>query len=228
MRNGLPPLVDVDDITARLGRDLTDSEEMRIESLLRDASSQIRRYCRSDFAFIENDLVDIRADGAIIKLPDTPVWDIAAVMLFPGGWLQPFSLLWWRFDGIDEIMVPGPGSHGVINYPEIFHEDWFTWNRTFRVMYTHGPQEVPEEVAMVAANSVIAVLTAPTQAAGVIGETVGAYSYRLERSGGGLAVTIQPQDLAILNDYRNKQMTHKLSMLCRFLWGKPLRLSIRP
>lgn len=210
----VPPLASPDDISMRLGRELTDSEKMRINSLLRDASAQIRRYCRKSFLYEEDDQTEIQADGAILVLPGDPVWSVSKVELRPPRPHFPWVVIpWWRFDGIREVRVGLPRQSGVINYPEWMMEDFWFYGATYRVTYTHGPREVPEEIVMVAANSVIAVLTAPTQAAGVIGETLGAYSYRLERSGGGLAVTIQPQDLAVLNDFRSKQMTMKLDML---------------
>ena len=55
---------------------------------------------------------------------------------------------------------------------------------------------------MVVANAALAVLTAPTAAAGVVSESIGPYSYRLERGGGGVAVALSQSDLEQLKDYR--------------------------
>ena len=46
----LPPLASTTDLSSRMGRDLTAAEETRAYPLLLDASAQIRRYCRNDFA----------------------------------------------------------------------------------------------------------------------------------------------------------------------------------
>jgi hypothetical protein len=206
----LPPLAQVDDVIARLGRSLTDQETTRVEALLGDASALVRRYCRKDFLFHENDVLDIPGDGSTIKLPYRPVVEVTNVIAISGRPDIPdIPVSWWVFNGVDEISIAESTASGVINLPEAWY-DFGAFPGTFQVTYTHGYTEVPPEVVMVIANGVIAVLLAPTMAAGVIGETVGAYSYRLERSGGGISVALSEGDLASLDDFRDKTGSIKL------------------
>ena len=115
----------------------------------------------------------------------------------------------WVFDGVDEISIAESTASGVINLPEAWY-DFGAFPGTFTVTYTHGYSAIPDDVVMVAANAVISVLQAPTIAAGVIGETIGPYSYRMERSGGGLAVALTQADLNALRDYRDSYSSLKL------------------
>lgn len=201
----LPTLATSDDIASRLGRPLTEPESIRAPLLLADASAQIRRYCRRDFLLHVNEAVTLHGTDSIIKLPQYPVQSVGSVTAIGGGMgLPDVPIPWFTFDGIQTIRID-PG-HGIINLPEI----WWTsdlYPGTFKVVYSYGYPEVPDDVVMVCANAALNVLMAPTMAAGVIGETVGPYSYRMERSGGGIAVALTQADLAALTDYRLKQGT---------------------
>lgn len=206
----LTPLFDVSEITGRLGRSLTEVESARVPYLIGDATSQICRYCRKDFQFHAGEVMDIKGDGSTIKLPYRPVTAVSDVIAISGRPDIPdIPVSWWVFDGVDEISIAESTASGVINLPEAWY-DFGAFPGTFKVTYDHGYTVVPDDVVMVGANAVIAVLMAPTQAAGVIGETVGPYSYRLERSGGGAAVALSGSDLAQLDDYRDKNGSLKL------------------
>jgi hypothetical protein len=204
----LPTLASVDDVQARiLPRILTPAEITRAGVLLKDASAQIRRFCKKDFLFHEADVEVLKAAGGVIKLPYRPVTDVISVVAIAGNTFVPdIPVSWWTFDGIDEVSMAEASASGVINLPEAWYE-YGAFPGTFRVTYDHGYTEVPDDVEMVCATTVISVLMAPTMAAGVIGETVGAYSYRLERGGGGLVVALTEADLAALDDYRPKTGT---------------------
>jgi hypothetical protein len=199
----LPPLASVGDVAARLGRDLTDSEASRLRPLLLDASAQIRRYCRRDFLKHVNETQVLYGHDSEIWLPGRPVQSVSAVVLDGGGTLPDFPVPWFTFDGVQTVRID-PGA-GIINLPEM--EDAGEYPGTYKVTYTWGPDEVPDDVVMVAANAALSVLTAPTAAAGVIGETIGPYSYRLERGGGGVSVALSAADLAQLKDYRGGVQT---------------------
>jgi hypothetical protein len=206
----LTPLCVTSDISGRLGRDLTAAETLRVPFLISDATSQIVRYCRKDFQLHMNDVVEIKGDGSTIKLPYRPVTSVSDVIAISGRPDIPdIPVSWWVFDGIDEISIAESTASGVINLPEAWY-DFGAFPGTFQVTYNHGYSSVPDDVVMVAANAVISVLQAPTIAAGVIGETIGPYSYRMERSGGGLAVALTQADLIALNDYRDKNGSLKL------------------
>lgn len=204
----LPPLATVDDLTARLGRPLSAAESSRVDALLRDSSALIRRYCRRDFLYHEGDVKTLKADGSEIRLPGRPVENVNSVTAISGNPTIPdMPVIWFVFDKIDKITVVDAAASGIINLPE----SWFTgagaFPGTFDVDYDHGFREYPDEVVSVCANSVISVLTAPTMASGVIGETVGAYSYRLIRAGAGIQVALTQSDEAALNDFRDRYGT---------------------
>ena len=196
----LPPLASVDDVASRLGRDVSEQEAIRLEPLLADASAQIRRYCRRDFRMHTAETQTLYGHDSEIWLPGRPALSVQSVVAIGGGMgLPDVPIPWFTFDGVQTIRVD-PG-HGIINLPEI----WWTsdlYPGTFKVTYSFGDSEVPDDVVMVCANAALSVLTAPTAAAGVIGETIGPYSYRLERGGGGVSVALTAADLAQLKDYR--------------------------
>ena len=204
----LPPLATVDDLTARLGRPLSAVESSRVDALLRDSSALIRRYCRRDFLYHEGDVRSLRADGADIKLPGKPVYAVNSVTAVSGNPTIPdVPVIWFLFDNIDKVTIVDAAASGIINLPEAWFFGAGAFPGTFSVNYDHGFRDVPDEVVSVCANSVISVLTAPTMASGVIGETVGAYSYRLVRSGGGIQVALNQDAEAALNDYRDRYGT---------------------
>jgi hypothetical protein len=196
----LPPLATVDDVASRLGRDVSEMEAIRLTPLLADASAQIRRYCRRDFLLHTNETQILYGHDSEIYLPGRPALSVSAVVAIGGGMgLPDVPVPWFTFDGIDRVRID-PG-HGIINLPEVWWDDDM-YPGTFNVTYTFGYPEVPDDANMVCANAALSVLTAPTAAAGVIGETIGPYSYRLERGGGGVSVALSAADLAVLKDYR--------------------------
>jgi hypothetical protein len=197
----LPPLASADDVSARLGRALTDSEATRTAALLQDASAQVRRYCRRDFLLHSMETSVLRGYDSEIHLPDKTTTAVYTVVAIGGGQDIPdFPITWFTFDGIDKIRID-PGRW-LINLPEVWWDQDDVYAGTYRVVRDYGYPEVPDEVVAVVATAAIGVLTAPTQAAGLIGETVGPYSYRLERGGGGTGVALMQADLASLSDFR--------------------------
>lgn len=205
----LPPLATTDDLVARLGRPLTSVEANRAEALLRDASVIIRNHCSSkDFLWHPGDVQRLRMVDSEIKLPGRPITAVASVVAIgsPSMGLPNVPLPWFHFDGIDTVRVD-PGSNGIINLPEAWWEysDLYV---TADVTYDHGFQDgFPDDVVGVCAWGVIGTLTAPSMAAGLIGESIGPYSYRLERTGGGMQVALSQADLKTLDKYRDRQGT---------------------
>lgn len=201
----LPPLASVDDVASRLGRDLSQQEAIRLEPLLSDASAQVRRYCRRDFLMHTAEEQVLYGHDSEIYLPGSPVWSVQSVVLDGGGTFLPdIPVPWFTFDEVQTIRL-GAGT-GIINLPEAWSEAG-EYPGTYKVTYTWGYADVPDDVNMVVANAALSVLTAPTAAAGVIGESIGPYSYRLERGGGGVAVALSAADLMLLKDYRGTVRT---------------------
>jgi len=203
----LPPLASTTDLSARLGRPLTASEETRAYPLLQDASAQIRRYCRNAFT-ADQDITEILyGHDSEIELPRRPVNSVSTVVAIGGGMMLPdVNITWFTFDGVGIIRIH-PGHWGIINLPESWIEDSDSYPGTFRVTYNYGWDYIPDIVTMVAANAALSVLTSPTVAAGVVGETIGPYSYRMEAAGGGVKVALTQADLELLKDYRRNVRT---------------------
>jgi hypothetical protein len=195
----LPPLASVDDVASRLGRDVTEQEAIRLSPLLADASAQVRRYCRRDFLMHTAETQILYGHDSEIWLPGRPVVSVQSVAMDGGGQLPDIPVPRFTFDGVQTIRI-GSGS-GIINLPEAW-ADADSYPGTYKVTYTWGDAEVPDDVVMVAANAALSVLTAPTAAAGVVSESIGPYSYRLERGGGGVSVALSQADLMQLKDYR--------------------------
>lgn len=200
----LPPLAQVTDVCDRLGRNVTADENRRLGALLRDASAQIRRYCRRDFLLHTDETVTLYGHDSEILLPQYPVQSVSSVVAIGGGMgLPDIPIPWFTFDGVRTVRI-NPGI-GILNLPEAWWAE--DYPGTYLVTYSWGYADVPDDVVMVCANAALAVLTAPTSAAGVVSETIGPYSYKLEAGGGGVAVALTQADLAQLKDYRNDVTT---------------------
>lgn len=201
----LSPLAGPDDVAARLGRPLTDAENLRLIPLLADASAQIRRYCRRDFLQHTEETQTLFGHDSEIWLPGYPVQDVSAVVAIGGGMgLPDVPIPWFTFDGVRTIRFQC--GIGILNLPEAWWDEEYPG--TYYVTYSWGPPDgIPDDVVMVAANAALGVLTAPTSAAGVVSETIGPYSYKLEAGGGGVAVSLTQADLNLLKDYRNDVQT---------------------
>jgi hypothetical protein len=205
---GLPPLASADDVASRLGRDLTGVEAVKVEPLLRDASALVRRYCKRDFlCHVEEVVPALYGRDGEIQLPYRPVDDVSQVMARgsdnPALDLPDLPVPWYTFDGVDRVILD-PGWGAIINLPEV----WWTselYPGTFDVTmswgsdYANGP---PDDVLLVTVNEAIGVLMAPTLATAVIGETVGPYSWRAERTGGGTMIALSQAGQVALKDYR--------------------------
>lgn len=210
--SAVPSLATADDVVARLGRNLNQVEAARIDSLLSDGSGYIRRYCRKDFQLHEDEVLDIRAAGGVIKLPYRPVIDVTSVIALSGAVGVPdVNVTWYMFDHIDEIIVSDPEQSGVINLPEIWYDiGWF--QGTYRVTHTWGYSEVPQEVNSLLCQATITVLSTPTMGP-LTSETVGAYSYNLRPTGGaGIRAALKDAGMEeILADFRTKQSTIQIA-----------------
>lgn len=214
------PLFGPDAVAGRLGRELTASETLRCGFLIADATAQIVDHCKRDFQIHMNETRIYYGNDSEIKIERPAIWAgmpegdprtaVTTLIAMGGGMgLPDVPITWYTFDGIDRIKY-SQGT-GIINLPEIWFETDM-YPGTFKVTHSFGYEQVPDAVVSVGANAVIAVLTTPTQAAGLIGETIGPYSYRLERSGGGLTVALTQSDLKSLDRFVNDVDTVSLRL----------------
>jgi hypothetical protein len=219
MNGSLPSLASPDDIVARLGRNLNQTEMARIDALLKDGSAIIRRYCRQDFTWFDADVTKVHADGGIIVLPWRPIESIDEVLALSGvKGIPDIPVTWYHFDDVDTITVMSPSYSGIINLPEIWYEETFWWGGSFRITGAHGYHEIPDDVTAVLCTAIISELSTPTMSATLASESIGAYSYSMRRtSGAGLNAALEDAGMkTALADYRKKYGTVKVRLLCHF------------
>lgn len=192
-----------DDLKARLGRDLTEAEAARAQALLDDASAMIRAFTGQTFDLVEDDVIVLRIQSGVVRLPQRPVTAVSSVVAVGGGLgLPDVTVIDWIFDGVDQIRI-GEGTF-IINLPAIWWDD-DGYPGTYRVTYSHGYAQVPADVVSIACGMVLRTLTAPTTAGGVTSETIGSYSYRLDNPDVGLMVSMTKDDRTALSRYRRTE-----------------------
>ncbi|MBX5463805.1 MAG: hypothetical protein IRZ28_22295 [Steroidobacteraceae bacterium] len=206
----MPSLASSGDLADRLGRDLTAEEEARADTLLADASALVRSYTGRSFEHVVDDEQVLRVVGGRIKLPRTPVTAVTRVQAVSGrDGVPDITIVDWAWDKRDTIRIGDDGTC-VINLPEEWRDD-DGFPDTYRVTYSHGYETVPADVVAVVCGMVLRTLTAPTMAGGVVSESIGSYSYRLEAPGTGLSVMLSPEDRRVLDRYRRTAYTVKVT-----------------
>lgn len=198
-------LADPTALEARLGRPLTGDEAARAQALLEDASALVRSYTGQTFTRTNGETITIRAQQGEIRLPQRPVIDVTAVVAVGAGGAPDLPVVGWQWDGLDIVRTSIDSP--IINLPELWQdEDADAYPGTYRVTYSHGVTVVPPDVIAVVARMVLRTLTAPTVAGGVVGETIGPYSYRTDGAGVGTAVVMTDEDRKMLSlaGYRRK------------------------
>jgi hypothetical protein len=186
------PLASVEDLEARLGRELTDEESARAGALLADASALVRGWTRQNFTLHENDVVTLRPVGTVVRLPQRPVQAVIAVVAVGGyGGASDIALPAgsWAWDGVDKVDVWPPDASWLLALPETWADSWGAVN-TYRITYDHGDAEVPADVVAVVCAMVLRTLLAPSPVAGMVSERIGQYNYQLQQSSGSVGATV--------------------------------------
>lgn len=179
---GLPSLATPDDIVARLGRNLNQTEAARVDAMLKDGSAIIRRRARNTFMYVASDLITMSASDGLIVLPGRPIYSIISVVAKSGNVMIPdIPITWFIFDGIDTVTIPEPSFSGIINLPSFWYVDqWYS--HSYDTTYEHGYKDVPADIEGLLCSAIISELATPTQSATIQAETVGAYSYTMRRN----------------------------------------------
>lgn len=201
-------LADVADVEKRLGRKITTSSEIeQVGALLVDASAKVRSYTRQTFDLVEDDEVILRPVGTMLRLPQRPVTAVSAVAAI--GWDgttdTELALNGYGWDGADLVDIGGVGSYDL-TFPEWWND---TGASSYRVTYSHGYAETPEDVVAVVCAMVIRVVNSPSPVEGMVTERIGQYSYGLQQGTGaaGAAVRLTDADKEDLKDYRRSSGT---------------------
>lgn len=202
----LPPLASLDDLEARMFRDLSADELARSDIMLGDASAVVRNYCRRLFTTMRETTL-IRPVGYRVRLPHRPVVDVHSVVLLVDTLRVTIPGFVW--DGLDELWLAPAGQ--VINLAETAYEWLATHNPVAEVDYTSGDAEVPPDVVSVVCSMITRGLSAPG-AGGLITEAVGEYSYRLSDAAAQGPLTLTESERSILSAYRLPGVAAELRM----------------
>jgi hypothetical protein len=170
-----------------------------------DASAKVRSYTKQAFTRTDNETVVVRAQQGEIRLPQRPVLAVSSVVAIGAGGAPDLPVVGWFWDGLDIIRTSTDSP--IVNLPERWYEeDVDAYPGTYRVVYSHGDAQVPDDIVGIVARMALRTLTAPTMAGGVTGETIGPYAYRTDGSGVGTAVVMTDEDRRELADagYRPK------------------------
>src|SRR5690606_36466189 len=117
----MAPLATVEDLEARLGRELTSEEAARANALLADASALIRGWTRQDFTLTLGDVITLRPVGTVVRLPQRPVQAVTAVVAVGGSEAipdVPLPVGSWTWDGIDKVDIWPPDTSWLLSLPE--------------------------------------------------------------------------------------------------------------
>lgn len=191
------------DLEARLGRELTGTEQTRAAAYLADISAAIRGYTRQDFTAVSSDTARLRPVGTRLVLPQRPVTAVNSVTAI--GWAGipdlPLPAGFWGFDGIDAIELAPFNSDVWLSLPTVeLGEDL---PDTYEVDYDHGEATVPDDVIGIACGAVLRVLLSPSLQEGLNTERIGQYSYGFQQGGGGTpgaTVRLTEQDKLALRE----------------------------
>lgn len=185
----LPPLATAADLAARYEIDIPAGSpvEGRINQLLKDASAAIRRYARAQqISFVADDTQVLTAPGGRrLVLPQRPaVVDAEHPVTVK---IDGTVVTGWRFDGRQSLIRD---AGWFTRY-----DPWYSSTGTVEVTYSHGYQEVPDDVVGIACA---AVWRAQSNPDALRSETIGDWSYQKATETLSGAVGLTEPEIALL------------------------------
>lgn len=175
----LDPLATVEDVEARLGRQLTTDEETQMEALLADVSAAIRAYTGQEITAGTSSDVRLRTRGDKVRLPQRPVTAVGSVDSMTAVAL---GFTWYAGDTITLDAVDTVG--------------WVD------VTYDHGYEEIPPDLIAVACNIAMRAFGTPTEQTGMQSESIGTYSYTIGGAAAAGALGMLADEKIVLEGYR--------------------------
>lgn len=197
------PLADVLDLVERLGRELADTELIRANAVLRDASAAVRRAAGAQIISQETSTARVGAYCGRLRLPQVPVTAVSSVKNSAG---QDVTYVWYA--GWDEIVV---ASSSLLNEWEIEPFRYSTPQLPVTVTYTHGYDPVPDDIIGVVCSMALRALGQMPDETGVSQETLGGYSYTIGSAAAQGGIGMLDNERAIAQAYRRP--TRPISML---------------
>lgn len=189
------------DVALRFGRDLTDDEKPRINTLLLDASARVRREAGGQLITKQTTTVRLPVRRGQIDLPQYPVVAVTAVKNDAGSditvqWSAPSS--WIYVGSVDRFdLEPFYGSQ--------------YGNQYLNVTYTHGYDPIPDEIVGLVCQMAGRAFGVSPESAAVTSETLGAYSYAIGGAAAAGGFGMLRDEIVVARGYRKP--TRPLLML---------------
>lgn len=200
----LPALAAQEDIEARLGRSLAPQEQARITALLIDVSAAVRNRSGQKFSRLQS-TVRLRAIDGKLRLIQKPVISVDQLEVVNwDGTTTPYTPGVWWFDGIDTIAGVTLESTVIVNSPAIWADRIMP--AAFQVTYTHGDAEVPDDILALVCSVTLRALGAAAPS-GMVSETVGQYSYRLDPTAVGGSIGFLDDEIKLMRRYKKAART---------------------
>jgi hypothetical protein len=172
-------LATIADIEARLGRELTATEDTQAAAWLEDASSMFVQRAIQKFE-VSSSVVRLFPRDGVVRLVQRPVIEIDSVTDLDGVELD------YTYDGFQSLYDLG-------SYTPV------------RVTYDHGSATIPDDVVAVIAGMVVRTVLIPDDAAaGIQQQSVGPFSQSYANWAVGRQVLMSPSDVEVANYYRDK------------------------
>ena len=189
--DSMEPLATSADVVARLGRDLTPVETIRVDALLVDASASVRSRAGQDFTQAETtDRLRVDRNGKV-TLPQRPVTAVGAVVSLSGA---EVAHAWPGFDQL----VTGAGTTEAWTWQ---FEPFLNGVGAVDVTYTHGFETIPDDLVGVVCSIVLRAVGREPLDAGITSETIAGYSYALGVTGAAGAFGMLQPELDIVDRY---------------------------
>lgn len=182
-------LATIADVEDRLGRPLADEDErLRVEALLRDASSTVRTYCGQGWAGVGTTTLTTRPRGNYVTLRG--VTSITTVVNADTGVDVPY-----HYDGLDRLYLWPPAYQASIEY------DFTVMPATVTITYV-ADDPAPDGVIGVVCQMALRAFGVDPTSSGHQQESIGGYSYSMGTSASSGAVGMLPDERRVLDLYR--------------------------
>lgn len=179
-----------EDVELRLGRSFTASEELRIGTLVTDASASIRNYMRQEVTQATT-TIPLKVHNGRIRLPQRPVNAVTAVANVNGS--GPVFYQWWG----DDLIYVGANVLDSFGW-----EPWRNGIAALTVTYDHGYAVVPDDIIGIGCSKVLRALGHEPADAGIASESIAGYSYTLGSAAAAGAFGFLQAERDVLDAYQ--------------------------
>lgn len=186
----LDALASIFDLSARIGRDIEETDLVRATTLLADASAAVRSYAGLEFTAAEA-TVRLKVRDGKIRLPQRPVNSVTAVVDTNGN---PVAFHW---EAGEQVCVAS-------NVPDSWA--WYPWRNGIQwvdVTYSYGYDDIPGDVVAVVCQIAARAFGLPADQSGIQSETVAGYTRTNGVVAASGAVGMLPDERNVLDRYRN-------------------------